>query len=145
MKIPIEGADYFVRAVDLQDGTVDAAVRPNDDGSYSVYINTRATREAQRAAMDHELEHMVEDDFNNGRPISEIEHRQPKKQKKYHDKHHKAVDPQERARVRSLIRQAWTDDHIRIVDAENATLEDLEETLAWLKSLRADECSADWS
>ena len=143
MTKPIEGADYFVRVVDLTD-TVDAAVRPNDDGTYSVYINTRASSAAQYAAMDHELQHIVKDDFNNEKPISEIEHRQPKKQKKPHE-NRRAVDPQERARVQSLIRQAWTDDHIRIIDAEDAMLEDLEETLAWLKSQNDNECSLDWS
>ena len=144
MTKPIEGADYFVRAVDLKDDSINAAVRPNDDGTYSVYLNTRASSEAQHAAMDHELEHMCEDDFNNEKPISEIENRQPKKQKKPRE-NRSDLDPQERVRVQSLIRQAWTDDHIRIIDAEDATLEDLEETLAWLKSQHDSEYSFDWS
>jgi len=144
MTIPIEGADYFVRAVDLKDDSINAAVRPNDDGTYSVYLNTRASSEAQHAAMDHELEHISEDDFNNEKPISEIENRQLKKQKKPRE-NRSALDPQERARVQSLIRQAWTDDHIRIIDAEDATLEDLEEMLAWLKSQHDSEYSFDWS
>ena len=71
---PIDGADYFVRVVPFPVGCgCDGCVTPNDDGTYSIYIDARTTAERQIIAFDHELLHITNDDFSNGRDISEVE------------------------------------------------------------------------
>lgn len=69
----IEDCDYFVRLVPFPPGKIDGAVTPNDDGTFSVYIDAAATREKQMEALDHELNHIRMDHFYVGKPIDEIE------------------------------------------------------------------------
>lgn len=64
--------DYFVRLVDLPPG-IGGVVTPNDDATYSIYINARLAIDQQQKAMKHELEHIERDDFYNDLPISEVE------------------------------------------------------------------------
>ena len=65
MRIP----DYFVRVVELP-----AAVRgvtvPNDDGTFSVYINALYDDETQRRTLEHELAHLARDHFYSASPIA---------------------------------------------------------------------------
>ncbi len=68
----IEGADYFVRVADLPLG-VWGFVSPNEDGTFSVFLNARATREKNRASMRHELRHLERDDLYGEKPIEEVE------------------------------------------------------------------------
>jgi hypothetical protein len=69
----IEGADYFVRVVPFPICKVGGMVMPNDDGTYSVYLNDRVDYYRQRKAGEHELDHIVNGDFYNDRPITEVE------------------------------------------------------------------------
>lgn len=70
----IEGADYFVRVVPFPSGCgCDGSVTPNDDGTFSIYLDSRTNRERQMLAYDHEIKHVVGDDFYNVRNITEIE------------------------------------------------------------------------
>lgn len=48
-------------------------VMPNDDGTFSVYINERVDDIRKRKAYKHEIEHIENDDFYNEKPIEEIE------------------------------------------------------------------------
>ena len=68
MRIP----DYFVRVIELP-----AAVRgvtvPNDDGTFSVYINALYDSDAQRRTLEHELAHLARDHFYAAAPIAEQE------------------------------------------------------------------------
>jgi len=68
----LEGADYFVRVVDLPYG-VGAQTVPNDDGTFSVYLNGRTSHDKQIDDYCHEYEHIEDDDFYNDKPIEEIE------------------------------------------------------------------------
>lgn len=68
----IESADYFVRVVDFPVG-VHGCVTPNDDGTFSVYINANDTDERQRQTMEHEKGHILSDDFYTGKDVAEIE------------------------------------------------------------------------
>ena len=68
----IENCDYFIRIVKLPYG-IRGAVRPNPDGTFSIYINSRNTSEQEIAAKIHEIEHIMNDDFYNGEPIEKIE------------------------------------------------------------------------
>ncbi len=64
--------DYYVRFVDLPH-TVYGVTMPNDDGTFSVYINARLGEKERRETLDHEIEHMARDHFYSGSPIAEQE------------------------------------------------------------------------
>ena len=68
----LEGADYFVRLVDLPT-PVKALVSENDDGTYSMYLNARYGDEQHINSYFHEMEHIERDDFNTGDPIYVVE------------------------------------------------------------------------
>ena len=65
MRVP----DYYVRLVELPP-TVFGATLPNDDGTFSIYINARLGDEARRETLRHELEHMARDHFYQSAPIA---------------------------------------------------------------------------
>lgn len=73
MNIPIEGFDYYLYYMDFPTCTIGGAVMPNDDGTYSIFLNTRLSREAQARALLHELRHIAENDFYNRKDIRQIE------------------------------------------------------------------------
>lgn len=75
MKKLLENEDYFVRLVPFPFGVsgVNGMVTTNDDGTYSIYINANASKEEQYVAYLHELRHIQNNDFYNGKPIAEIE------------------------------------------------------------------------
>lgn len=64
--------EVIVRVVDLGYG-VDGCVFKDADGDYSVYINARNGHSRQLAALEHELKHIEDNDFDNGLPIQLIE------------------------------------------------------------------------
>lgn len=69
-----EGVDYFVRVVDFPAGAgSNGMLLLNDDNTYSVYINARASREAQKKAMRHEFDHMARGDLFGDKDIAECE------------------------------------------------------------------------
>lgn len=73
----IPGADYFVFWVPFPDenGTDGGAVVTNDDGTFSILMDEKLlTQEAKaRKTFRHEENHILDDDFYNGKPITEIE------------------------------------------------------------------------
>ena len=70
----IEGADYFVRVIDFPKGVNRVGfVLLNSDGTYSVYLNARASVHAQKKAMRHECNHMANDDMYGDKSILSIE------------------------------------------------------------------------
>lgn len=69
----IENCDYFVRVIPFPVYTIGGMVTPNDDGTFSIYINSRLSLQRQKEALDHELDHIRNNDFYNGKPIQEIE------------------------------------------------------------------------
>ena len=71
--MPIEGIDYYVRVVPFPVRSTGGMVMPNDDGTYSVYINALLSEDRQRKALKHELDHIINGDFYNEKPIEEIE------------------------------------------------------------------------
>ena len=54
--------EYFVRLIPLP-RHVEGCVTPNDDGTYSIYINSEISAERQREALKHELMHIQNDDL----------------------------------------------------------------------------------
>ncbi len=54
--------DIFIHYIDL--GSVRATSTHNEDGSYSIFLNSRLSREQQITEYMHELRHILSDDFN---------------------------------------------------------------------------------
>lgn len=73
----IPGADYFVFWVPFPEdnGTDGGAVTPNDDGTFSILLDEKLLSHSAKAKNTylHEERHILNDDFYNGKPISEIE------------------------------------------------------------------------
>lgn len=69
----IEGMDYWVRYVPLP-FTVHGMTVQDENGFYNIYINICQSAEVQRAAYDHEMEHILRDDFSRVHmPLESIE------------------------------------------------------------------------
>lgn len=66
--------DYFVRLVPLP-WHVRGFVTPNDDDTYSVYINSLLPEAIQRAALEHELRHIQNGDLYSAESVAAIESR----------------------------------------------------------------------
>lgn len=69
----LENADYFVRLVPFPPGAIDGCVTPNDDGTFSVYLDSNVSRERQFVALDHELNHIEFDHFYEDKPQEQME------------------------------------------------------------------------
>lgn len=72
MERPVEGIDFFVRYMELPP-KIWSFVCPNDDSTFSIYLDPRRSYSQQKCDLDHEIRHIFRDDFYNGRPICEIE------------------------------------------------------------------------
>ena len=72
MDFPEERIDYFIRSTKLPDGIL-AMIIPNDDSTYSMYFDSRRTREQWLDDWTHEIWHLIRDDFYNGQPILIVE------------------------------------------------------------------------
>ena len=71
--------DYFVRLVELP-RTVNGVTLPNDDGTFDIYLNRLLTDDEQKTALEHEIEHIIQDHFyNDVKPIRQIEAEADKK------------------------------------------------------------------
>ena len=69
----IDGADFFVRLIDFPTCACGGMVMPNDDGTFSVYINARTSADQQQRAYRHEVSHIEHDDFYRAACIAQIE------------------------------------------------------------------------
>lgn len=126
-KAPIEGSDYIVRVLDFPDATVGGSVVEDSEGFHNIYINARRTTEAQRESFIHELRHIARDDFHNDLSIAEVE-----------DESADQPDPM-------LISYDTVEEYAHYVEEElgitlnlsdDARIEDVHETVAFLKTLR---------
>jgi len=73
MSLPMDDCDFFIWLVPFPRGPVHGATTPNEDDTYSMFIDANADRDTQLKAYWHEYEHIAYEDFDNGRPINEIE------------------------------------------------------------------------
>jgi hypothetical protein len=63
----------FEYIIDLPEH-IQAMVTPDEDGNYTIYFNSRATREQQIKAALHELRHIKKDHFSNDtKTVAELE------------------------------------------------------------------------
>lgn len=72
----LAGADYFVRYIPFppDNGTKGGFVMPNEDGTFSIYLDERLMGQPiLEDTYDHEVMHITNEDFYNGKPITEIE------------------------------------------------------------------------
>lgn len=72
MTYPVEGADYFVYLVHLPP-KIFACVVLNSDGTFSMYLDPRRSCEQILDDWEHEIWHILNDDFYNGLPIYIVE------------------------------------------------------------------------
>lgn len=72
MKKLLEGFDYFIYMMPMPKG-IYACVVTNPDGTYSVYLDPRRSWDQLVADLDHELDHIIREDFYNGLPIWVVE------------------------------------------------------------------------
>ena len=64
--------EYRVYLVKLP-ATIHGAVRLDQDGFPSIYINDDLSPKAKRDAFDHEMRHIKNDDMFNDKPIQDVE------------------------------------------------------------------------
>lgn len=72
----LPGADYFVRYIPFppNNGTHGGFVTPNDDGTFSIYLDERLMgNPSLQKTYRHEVRHIENEDFYNDLPIREIE------------------------------------------------------------------------
>lgn len=72
MSFPIEGADYFIELMKLPPH-IYAFVRSNGDGTYTIYLDPSRDIFSRIDDWEHEIWHIIHDDFYNGLPIYEVE------------------------------------------------------------------------
>ena len=68
----IENADYFVRLIDMPKG-IRGMVSPNPDGTYNIYLDKKADRQKQLKSCKHEIDHILNNDFQSEENIAKIE------------------------------------------------------------------------
>lgn len=68
----IEGIDYFIYYRNMPP-KIYAFVTPNEDGTFSVYLDPRRSYRQRMNDLNHELRHIVNGDFYNGLPINSVE------------------------------------------------------------------------
>ncbi len=68
----IDGADFFVRLVSFP-VPAEGMTMPNDDGTFSVYINAGIPEPKQVGAYFHEVRHIESGDFCGEKDIREVE------------------------------------------------------------------------
>lgn len=56
--------DYHVHLIHLPSYKIKELVVPNDDGSYTIFIESSLSREEQQNAFLHALTHITNHDFN---------------------------------------------------------------------------------
>ena len=64
--------EYFVRIIPLP-RHVEACVTPNDDGTFSIYVNALLPESARERAIRHEIEHIKRDHFYTTDSVLNIE------------------------------------------------------------------------
>lgn len=72
----VEGQDYVIRYIPFPNCGVDGAVVSHPDMP-NIYINTRVCPKRQREALEHELQHVRNQDLYNEESAADIERRMP--------------------------------------------------------------------
>ena len=67
-----EGIDYYIY-FRIMPPKIYAFITPNDDGTFSIYLDPRRSYLQRKCDLDHELNHILNNDFYNGLPLQQIE------------------------------------------------------------------------
>lgn len=65
--------DYQVRLIQFPNKKTREVVTPNEDGTYTIFIESSLSKEEQRCACSHALSHIVNRDFSKTISVDEIE------------------------------------------------------------------------
>ena len=118
----IPAQDYFVRVLELP-ASVRGVTVPNDDGTFSIYINALYGDETQRRILCHELEHIARDHFYKDEPIARQE---AEADGKAPSAPSSAADWEGRA-IRCYRSPRALEDYLRSIGALSPTIEELSE------------------
>ncbi len=66
--------DYHIELIAFPSGKVHEAVTPNEDGTFTIFLDKNATMESQRKRFLHVMKHLNAYDFNR-EDVQEIEMR----------------------------------------------------------------------
>lgn len=69
----IEGADYFVVEWCFPNYASAMFALDNGDGTYTIFLNARFTKERLIQESPHEFRHIIKNHFQDDRPIGELE------------------------------------------------------------------------
>ena len=72
MTLPLESADYFIQYMKLPP-KVWAMITPNDDSTFTMFLDPRRDFEQMLDDYEHELWHIIHDDFYNNETVQKIE------------------------------------------------------------------------
>ena len=109
MRIP----DHFIRVIPLPRNVRGVSV-PNDDGTFSVYINALYDTDDQRRTLEHELTHLARDHFYRQEPIARQE-----------AEARGALPPPAEGRIRLYAGLRSLEAYLRSIDALDTPIEQL--------------------
>lgn len=69
----IENVDYFVRFADFPVCSCGGLVKMNEDGTFTILLNSRLSYDQNTNSLQHELNHIKNGDFYRDAPIDQIE------------------------------------------------------------------------
>lgn len=69
----LENVDYFIRLVDFPVCSCGGALLLNEDGTYTILLNSRLSRDQNSDSLRHELNHINHDDFHRDAPVEQME------------------------------------------------------------------------
>lgn len=69
----LENADYFIKFVDFPVCSCGGVILLNEDGTYTILLNSRLIRQQNKDSLVHELNHIKNGDFYREIPIKQIE------------------------------------------------------------------------
>lgn len=72
MTLPLENCDYFIYYMNMPP-KIYACVCENEDGTFTLYLDPRRDKLSQINDYEHELWHIIRDDFHNNLPIWIVE------------------------------------------------------------------------
>lgn len=64
--------DFHVYSIPFT-GDIRGATVVGEDNFYSIYLNSNLPQEVQKKTLEHEIRHIINNDFFNGKSIDDIE------------------------------------------------------------------------
>lgn len=64
--------DFRIQLINFPTTKIKACITPNEDGTYTIFVNAKLSQYQQAKAVRHELDHFYGDDFKKG-DVKDIE------------------------------------------------------------------------